>query len=150
MCSNTAKRENFSICIFHTKSAIVYLENMKKPIDLILFSILLAVIGQVLLKNGMNDIGRIGSGGLSHYASALLKGLFNIKVIFGFILYFGSALSWMIVLSRTELSFAFPFLAISYVLIMLISWIFFKEPVNIYRWTGTFFTVIGIVFISRT
>jgi drug/metabolite transporter (DMT)-like permease len=61
-----------------------------------------------------------------------------------------SAVFWMIALSRTSLSFAYPFAALTYVLILLFDRLVLKVPVPGLRWIGVLFIVTGIVLISRT
>jgi len=84
----------------------------------IFVSVSLAVVGQLLLKIGMLRIGRFSlniSTILHQYARILL----NPFVIAGLLGFFVSALVWLYVLSRMELSFAYPFVALNYILIVL-------------------------------
>lgn len=123
---------------------------MQKSIGLIFLSISLAIIGQLFLKKGMGEVGRIGSGDFSYYQTVFIKTILNLKVLIGLLIYVLSAFLWLVVLSRVELSFAYPFVAIGYVLVMLISWFFLKESIPLNRWIGTALIFLGIMFISRT
>ncbi|MBE0447654.1 MAG: hypothetical protein IBX64_06085 [Actinobacteria bacterium] len=123
---------------------------MIKSIMLMLFSLSLAIGGQFLLKAGMNQVGRIGAGDAVYYKTMLLKALFHPYVVMGLTLYVISSISWLIVLSRVNLSFAYPFAGLGYVIIMFISWHFLHEPVSAVRLIGAILISIGVIFISRT
>jgi drug/metabolite transporter (DMT)-like permease len=68
----------------------------------------------------------------------------------GLFLFALSAAVWIVVLSRTALSFAYPFAALTYVIILLADRIFLGVDVPALRWAGVVFIVTGIVLISRT
>ena len=55
----------------------------------------------------------------------------------------------MIVLSTVDLSFAYPFLGVTYVMILLVSKFILKEDVNPLRWVGALIITAGVVVISR-
>jgi multidrug transporter EmrE-like cation transporter len=115
-----------------------------------LISISLAVGGQFLLKSGMNQVGRIGGGDLLYYKGMLLKTVFHPYVLMGLSLYALSTVSWLIVLSRVNLSFAYPFAGLGYIITILISWRFLNEPVGTARLIGGALICLGVVFISRS
>jgi len=56
----------------------------------------------------------------------------------------------MIVLSKVELSIAYPMLSMGYVFVLLASWILFSEPVTMIRWLGVMVIMAGVTLISRT
>ncbi len=123
---------------------------MAKSLAMIFFSISLAVCGQLLLKSGMNKIGPISLAQAKN-AGATAMGIFsNGQVMAGLVLYFVSALVWLIVLSRVNLSFAYPLIGSSYIIVMLASRAFFGEPISVMRWAGAAFISLGVVLISRT
>jgi len=124
--------------------------SMTKSIILILFSLSLAIGGQFLLKAGMNQIGRIGAGDALYYKAMLLKTFIHPYVILGLFLYVVSAVSWLVVLSRVNLSFAYPFAGLGYVIVMFVSWRFLQEPVSAVRLTGAILIALGVIFISRS
>jgi drug/metabolite transporter (DMT)-like permease len=123
---------------------------MLKSVLMILLSISLAVCGQFLMKSGMNQVGRIGSGDFVYYKSMLLKTFFHPYILMGLSLYVISTVSWLIVLSRVNLSFAYPFAGLGYILTILISWRFLHEPVGMHRLIGGALVFLGVVFISRS
>ncbi|MCJ7497344.1 MAG: SMR family transporter, partial [candidate division Zixibacteria bacterium] len=57
---------------------------------------------------------------------------------------------YMVVLSRTYLSFAYPLMmSTGYVLIVFFSWQVFKEPFNFYKWVGMGLILIGVILIGK-
>jgi drug/metabolite transporter (DMT)-like permease len=70
-------------------------------------------------------------------------------VLTGLFLYFISAAIWLVILSTVDLSFAYPFIGLSYVLVLILSRFILKEEVNPIRWIGAFIITAGVVIISR-
>jgi drug/metabolite transporter (DMT)-like permease len=68
----------------------------------------------------------------------------------GLFLYGLSAVFWMTVLSRVDLSFAYPMVGFSYVIVLLFSALLLGEQVSPLRWLGTLVIVLGIVLVTRT
>ena len=58
------------------------------------------------------------------------------------------ALMWLFVLYYMDVSKAFPFLSLNFVIIMLISRFFLKEVISAQRWLGVGFITLGIVLVS--
>jgi multidrug transporter EmrE-like cation transporter len=54
------------------------------------------------------------------------------------------------VLSRVHLSFAYPILALGYVLTALCSWYLFNEAISPTRWAGIIVICVGVVLVSRS
>lgn len=121
-----------------------------KSVILILFSISLAIGGQFLLKAGMNQVGRIGAGNITYYKTMFLSALLHPYILTGLFLYAISSISWLVVLSRVNLSFAYPFAGLGYVIIMFISWRFLQEPVSAIRLFGAILIGLGVIFVSKT
>jgi drug/metabolite transporter (DMT)-like permease len=118
-------------------------------IGLILFSVLLAAGAQLTLKHGMNQVAD-SSGALKLSASSI-KDVVTTGAVWGGLLLFGlSAMVWLAVLSRTSLSFAYPFASLTYVLILLADRFVLNETVPALRWAGVFCIMVGIVLVAQT
>lgn len=113
---------------------------------LILVSILLGVGGQLSMKQGSNVVGSIN---FSEPLQFLLSAFMNIYVVGGLFLYFLSSLIWIVVLSRVDLSFAYPLISIGYILVLLLSAFLFKEKVLPIHYGGVLLIVIGVFLITR-
>ncbi len=123
--------------------------SLAKSIILILISISFAVGGQILLKVGMNRIGALDFNGMNSLVKFFMGVLKSPTVVLGLFLYVISAALWIIVLSAVDLSFAYPFLGLTYVFVLVFSKFLLKEDVNPIRWLGTIIITIGVIVISR-
>jgi len=118
-------------------------------IGLILFSVLLAAGAQLTLKHGMNQVAD-NTGALKLTADSI-KDVLTTPAVWGGLFLFGlSAIVWLAVLSRTSLSFAYPFASLTYVLILLADRFIFNETVPALRWAGVFCIMVGIVLVAQT
>ena len=124
----------------------------KRPtmlIGLILFSVLLAAGAQLTLKHGMNQVAD-NTGALKLTADSI-KDVVTTPAVWGGLFLFGlSAIVWLAVLSRTSLSFAYPFASLTYVLILLADRFILDETVPALRWAGVFCIMVGIVLVAQT
>ncbi len=122
---------------------------MPKYIPLILFSVFTNFGSQVLLKKGMTTMStfEISAGGI---IKALPSMALNLFVIFGMLLMVISMVSYLVVLSRVEISYAYPFLGLSFVLITLYGHFVLAESMNIYRVIGVATIVIGVALVARS
>lgn len=115
---------------------------------LILLSILAGVAGQTVIKMGVSQ------PGASEAATGLLP-LLNViirspLVILGLLLYGIGALSWIAVLSRVDLSTAYPFLALNFILVTFSAQFILGESVPGLRWLGVLVICIGILLVARS
>lgn len=118
-------------------------------IALILFSVTVAAVAQLTLKYGMNQVR--DRTGLFHLNGESLRSVAVTPAVWTGLLLFGvSALIWLAVLSRASLSFAYPFAALTYVLILLFDRFGLHERVPALRWSGVAFIAVGIFLVSRT
>ncbi|MBM3321171.1 MAG: hypothetical protein FJY73_10900 [Candidatus Eisenbacteria bacterium] len=114
---------------------------------MILFSVATGSVGQLVMKHGMNTIGKIHAGEVLQKIPAAFL---NPYVLGGFGLYGISALMWMVILSRVNLSFAYPMVSLGYVIVVISSRYLFDEPVTLLRLAGTFVICFGVFLISRS
>ena len=120
-----------------------------KNLLLVLVCVARGVGGQLLLKQGMSaDKDAVDRA--SEVLPRLVKAARNPMVVSGFLLYFLSAGLWLIVLTRAELSWAYPLLSLGYVLVVLLSRVLFHEAVTASRLVGTLVVIIGVWLITRT
>jgi uncharacterized membrane protein len=119
-------------------------------IGLILTSVVLAGFAQITLKTGVNHV-TATSGGELHLSAGSLRSLLSSPIVWGGLVLFGlSAIVWLFALSRASLSFAYPFAALSYVLILVFSVLVLHETVQPIRWLGVALIVTGIVLVAQT
>lgn len=110
----------------------------------IILYILLSASGLLLLKKSLiNDLAILN---LSNIKNLLLNWYF----IFGFLFYASSFLTWLYILSKKEISYAYPIVVgLSYFVIVLSSLIIFKESLTLNKIIGIVLIGIGIIFILR-
>jgi drug/metabolite transporter (DMT)-like permease len=115
---------------------------------LLIVGILVGACGQFGMKLGVDDL-----GGLDHFASigALIAAMVTSPYIIAGMFCVGlSMLMWLTVISKLELSFACPFVSISYIAILIFSWLVLNENISAIRVGGVGLIMFGVVLISRT
>ena len=115
----------------------------------ILLSVILGVIGQLSLKQGMINVGKIPSRA-SEIFSFYLKAAANPYIWLGFISYGISFLIWLGILSKIELSYARPIVASGYILVAMFSWWLWGENLTIQRWVGIILIFLGVILVARS
>ncbi|MDZ7267406.1 MAG: hypothetical protein ONB48_08765 [candidate division KSB1 bacterium] len=108
-----------------------------------LISIATTITGQLLLKKATT------AQRLTFDPNQLLTTLLGLALnpyLLGWVLSAGvSAALWIFVVSRFQLSMAFPIsTTLSYILILVLSWWLFDEPMTITRWIGVGLMSAGI------
>ena len=121
---------------------------MKTAIIYILISVLASTVGQLLLKKGMNSIGSVTLS-LNQLPSVLWQMATNLNVFIGLAIYFGGTIFWLAALSRVDLSYAYPFASLSYMVMLVASWLMFDEKITLSRLLGTVVIGIGVLLIYR-
>ncbi len=120
-------------------------------IAMILLSVGLAAVAQLALKQGMNQVNAELAPTTFSLNGASVRALVSEPFVWAGLALFGlSALVWLVVLSRASLSFAYPFAALTYVLILLFDAFVLDEHVPALRWGGVALIAAGIFLISRT
>jgi multidrug transporter EmrE-like cation transporter len=122
---------------------------MNKYIPLILCGVLLNALAQLTLKQGMRVIGSF-SFSIENILPILMKVSFNPFIIAGLACYVLSVLVWLMVLSRVEVSFAYPLLSVGYVVTAFAGLLFFDENMGFIRWMGILVICLGVYLITRT
>lgn len=117
----------------------------------ILLSVTLAAVAQLCLKAGMNHVNdELAPVSFGLNGTGLRAAASEPFVWLGLVLFGVSAVVWLLVLSQASLSFAYPFAAVTYVLILLFDHFVLDDPVPGLRWAGVAFIGIGIFLVSRT
>ncbi len=112
---------------------------------LVAISVILAVIGQLALKKGMTQVGETGVNEL--LTRKFITIFSNPFVLIGVFFYGLGSLVWLVILSRAELSFAYPLLSTGYILIAVLSWVFFKEQLTMIKMSGIVLITVGVILL---
>jgi multidrug transporter EmrE-like cation transporter len=118
-------------------------------LGLILLSVTSGVAGQLALKVGVAHVGA-GAIEVAGPVSTLITAFRSPLVWLGLALYGLGALAWILVLTRLDLSLAYPFLALNFVLIAVVSRLFLGEAIPSLRWGGILVICFGILLIARS
>ncbi|MEZ4622828.1 MAG: hypothetical protein R2867_46030 [Caldilineaceae bacterium] len=115
---------------------------------LIALSISTGVAGQTVIKLGVSQPQAAGhASGILSLVGMILGSPW---VLLGLTLYGIGAVAWIAVLSRLDLSLAYPLLALNFVLITLSSRVILGETVPPLRWLGMLVICVGIVLVARS
>ena len=75
--------------------------------------------------------------------------LLNPWVVSAFFSAFLGAITWMLALTKLELSHAYPFIGLTFVIILILSSVFFNETITNYKIIGICLMVLGIAVGSQ-
>ncbi|NVN10600.1 MULTISPECIES: multidrug efflux SMR transporter [Nguyenibacter] len=117
---------------------------------LVLISVLLSSSAQILLKTGMS--GRTVQAAMTK--GAALRDMvtaiaLNPSVLFGLFAFGLSAVVWLLVLARLDVSQAYPCVALGIVLTVLAGIVFLGEPIHPARLMGLIVIVSGVILMAR-
>ena len=119
-------------------------------IAIILLSVTLAGVAQIMLKVGMNRVTET-AGAFNPASGASLKAVATTPMVWvGLAVFAVSAVVWLAVLSRVQLSFAYPFASLTYIIILIAGHYVLAEPMSWQRWTGVALIIGGIVMVAQT
>ncbi len=108
----------------------------------------LTVYGQLVFKWQVDLAGQVPSG-LTEQIGFILRLLLNPWVISSFAAAFLGSLTWMGALTQFDLSFAYPFMSLAYVVVMVFSYWLFNEPLTAPKVIGTLVVIFGLFIITR-
>jgi multidrug transporter EmrE-like cation transporter len=115
----------------------------------LILSVLFGITGQLLLKKA--TIGNRLSFDQANLLQSLLQLALNPYLLSWFLCGGISAALWILVVSKFELSFAFPVsMTLSYLLILILSWLIFNENMNLTRWVAVVLMCGGVILAYRS
>jgi len=118
-------------------------------LPLIMLGVLLNAAAQLFLKEGMRRIGHFEF----IWANAVpitMQVAGNVFVLGGLLCYIISVAVWLLVLSRVEVSFAYPLLSVGYIVNAVAGYYLFQENLSIVRITGILIICVGVFFVTKS
>lgn len=121
-----------------------------KVFFLIITCVTLSAVSQMVMKMGMSS---------PQIQTALANGFklgaawdvaTNLYVFLGLSMYVMGAGLWLLVLSKVDVSMAYPFVGLGFVMTMILGWLFLQENVGMIRISGTLLIVLGVILVSRS
>ncbi|MFC5475484.1 EamA family transporter [Paraherbaspirillum soli] len=106
------------------------------------------VYGQLILKWRISKFGALPVNGYEKI-KFLISFLFDPAIFSGFAAAFLASLCWMAAMTKFDLSHAYPFMSLNFVVVLLLSAWIFSEPLSFQRVLGVSIIVIGTVVAAR-
>ena len=122
---------------------------MNRYIPLIFLGVMLNAAAQLVLKKGMIDIGQF-SFSMDNLVPIGVRVLTSPFVMLGVAFYVVSLVVWLMVLSRVDVSYAYPMLSVGYIVAALAGRYLFQEPLGLVRWAGIAVICLGVFLITRS
>lgn len=123
---------------------------MVKIVLLVLLAEFITVIGQILFKKSTNALETYSlrnNGGHLRFLSEIFA---RPSLWAGFLAMVMGLIVWLIALAHGDLSLVFPLGSLQYIMILFSAHIFLGEKIDKMKFLGTFFVVLGIIFITMS
>lgn len=117
-------------------------------IILVLSAVILNSIAQLVLKAGTNSLGILLLPD-KNIIYSIIRIILQPYIFSGLFLYIVSFGVWIFVLSKLEVSVAYPLLSIGYLFSLILAWVFFGEVITFNKSLGILFLMVGTFFITR-
>jgi multidrug transporter EmrE-like cation transporter len=115
--------------------------------SLVIFSVSLNAVAQVVLRKAMTGPAPLPAGDVVALGLALAG---NLWLWAGMLCYAASIGLWLVVLSRVEVTVAYPMLSIGYVIAAVLGFVFLGENVGAERLAGIALIGAGVMLMART
>lgn len=116
---------------------------------LIVMTDVMESVAQLFLKKGLNAVG-MASLGFANVVEFFVKSSSTPFIWLGLAVHAANFFLWITVLSRIDLSVAFPVGSTSYIFVPILAMLFLGETINPVRWLGIILIIAGIHFVSQS
>lgn len=110
-------------------------------------TIFFTVYGQLILKWRIAKYGILPES-IFEKILFLVKLLLDPFIFSGFVAAFVASLFWMAAMTKFQISFAYPFMSLSFVLVLIFSGFFLNETINASKIIGLGLIILGIIVTS--
>ena len=114
----------------------------------VLGSVLFTVYGQLVVKWQVARAGAL-PGALSGKIPFLIHLVLNPWIMSAMVAGFFALLCWLAAMTKFELSYAYPFMSLAFVLVLILSVVFLHEAVTVPKVLGVVLVMAGIIVASR-
>ena len=122
---------------------------MSKFFIFIIITVVLNAASQLLMKAGMAQVGKAELS-VSKVLSLLSSAVMNPLVLLGLATMTISMGTHMMSLSRFDVSFAFPFISLAYVIVAAWGYFVFGEDLNLMRVSGILVIILGTGILANS
>jgi len=121
------------------------------PVSLALVAaaVLLGTAGQILLKAGTNAVGHFDFT-LANVLPVGVRVAMEPRIVGGVGCYVVGMVLWIMALSRTDVSVAYPMLSVGFALNALLAWWLLGEAVTVQRLVGIAVIMVGVALVARS
>lgn len=112
-------------------------------------NVLMTVYSLLVIKTQMVKLKALPDGALAKAIHLTVFMFTNPWMLSIFVAMGIAALSWMMAMTKFDLSYAYPFTGLNFALVLLLSSLLLGEPMNIYRGLGTLLIIGGVIVASR-
>ncbi len=117
-------------------------------LTVLFIAIAMGAIGQIAMKAGMNRVRARASGDLGPILKALPKMFTDLYVLAGILIYILSTVLWLWVLSKVPLSFAYPCISVSYIIIIIAGKWVFRERIDAWKIAAIVLILAGVIALG--
>ncbi|HQT27636.1 MAG TPA: EamA family transporter [Burkholderiales bacterium] len=114
----------------------------------VFLTIILTVYGQIAIKWQVLKAGALPEDPASKF-QFLFHLVLNPWVLSAFLAAFLASVTWMAAMTKLQLSHAYPFMSLAFVLVILLSNVFFGEQVTTLKVAGIVLVVLGLAIGSQ-
>jgi multidrug transporter EmrE-like cation transporter len=116
---------------------------------LIFLGVFLNAAAQLLLKAGMTNIGHFEFS-MANLIPIGIKVAVCPPILIGLLFYVLSVGVWLLVLSRVQVSYAYPMLSVGYIVNAIAAYFLFGEDLTLIKISGIFVIMIGVYLVARS
>lgn len=117
---------------------------------IIILSVLCSSVAQIALKKGMTQCDCSFALQASNILPLISNLLLNPFVVAGVFLHILALFTWLYVLKHVDVSYAYPFISMGFVVVLVLSYLLFNEAINMYRIAGVALIILGIISIGKS
>lgn len=112
-------------------------------------TIIFGILSQLLMRWQVGLAGPLPET-LQDKAIFIIRIFFSPWVMLAFFFTFASGVAWMMTLTKFDISYAYPFTSLSFVIMLVLGVIIFGEPINMNKIGGTLLVIVGLIVLTRS
>jgi len=113
----------------------------------IIASVATVATGQVLLKYGLNKA-RLDFQ--AAFTKSIITAVQSPLIWIGIFLFAASSITWILAMSKADLSYGYPMMSLGYIIVAIISWLLLHETFGRLRMLGITIIALGILMLSKS
>ena len=117
---------------------------------LLVLSVVLGAVGDLLLRVGMKQVGRVEPGSPAALGHVFVTTFTNGDIWLGIASLLLFFVCYLVLLSRVDYSYVQPASAVGYALVAVLGYAVLGEAVTVWRWTGIGCICLGVGLVGQT